>query len=1117
MESLAEWLDGLGLTQYLQQFKAQEIDFTSLPLLTEEDLRGLGIPLGPRRKLLKAIHELAALTSRDAVRGDGGSNKKASETSAERRQLTVMFCDLVGSTGLSRRVDPETLREVMSAYQRACGAAVEKFEGHVAQYLGDGLMTYFGWPKAHEDDAERSIRAALVVVDAVKLVQAPEKLQVRIGIATGPVVIGETGAGDASVPKVAVGETPNIAARLQSLSAPDEIVISAATRRLVGGAFECTDLGDQALKGVVEPVRAFLVNGLGRVESRFEATRTGELTTLVGREEEVSLLQRRWRAVCDGDGQVALLSGEPGIGKSRVIRELREHLAAAELRSLRCQCSPHYANSALHPFIAPLMRAAELSDEDSPAARADKLERMLRHLSITNSGAPALLAALLSIETSDRYPPSKLSAQRQKEDTLQLLAEIVWRLAARSPLLFVFEDVHWIDPTSLELLDLLVAHVGGHRVLLLMSFRPDFPGRWIGQSNVTFVSLNRLARRQAAAMVARLTGNKDLPDEVLGEIVAKTDGVPLFVEELTKAVLESGLVRLQGGRYALTAPVSSLAIPSTLQDSLMARLDRSAEVREVAQIGACIGRDFSYRLLAAVSDLPEDKLRPALDQLIGSELVFHRGEPPDATYSFKHALVQDTAYGSLLKSRRQALHRLLAEILQSQFPERIASEPELAAHHFTSAGLDEQAIGYWLLAAQRAIERFANTEAISHVSRGLALLAALPAGAPRDKQELLLQMALGSALGAKGYTSQEVGRTFARARELCQQVGEMPQMFPILFGLWIFYIMRAEFQSSHEIADQILQLASKADDPLGILVGNYSLCGTQLFRGDLPAAVKHGEAAFKRYEKAWDKRLMAMFGYSPGPGCGDWASIAMWFLGFVGQSREQGRLAEQQAEESGHPLTLATVLAHRAFLEGMRGDVGAALAYSRRTIEVAKETGILIRQAEGELIEGWALARMGESERGIRQIETSLAIWNQIGANIGDPTWMGFLADAHRTAGQLDQAHEVLARAIECVEKYGERLWESGLHRLQGELWLSGSGQNATRAEACFRKAVDVAQGQAARMLELEAATPLAGLLQQAGRTAEARDVLKPVYSWFTEGFETPQLRSAAMALRALQ
>ena len=435
-----------------------------------------------------------------------------------------MFCDLVGSTELSRRLDPETLREVMRAYQQACGAAVEKYGGHVAQYLGDGLMTYFGWPKAHEDDAERAIRAALIVVDAVKQVQAPETLRVRIGIATGPVVIGETGAGDASIPKMAVGETPNIAARLQSLSAPDEIVISAATRRLVGGAFECTDLGDQALKGVVEPVRAFLVNGLGRVESRFEATHTGELTSLVGREEEVSLLQRRWRAVCDGDGQVALVSGEAGIGKSRIIRELREGLATGEPHSLRCQCSPYYANSALHPFIAPLVRAAELNDGDSPAARLDKLERMLEDFSIATSGAPALLAALLSIDASDRYPPSKLSAQRQKEDTLQLLAEIVWRLAARKPVLFVFEDIHWIDPTSLELLDLLVAHVGGHRVLLLMSFRPDFPGRWIGQSNVALVGLNRLARRQAAAMVARLTGNKDLPDECLARSWQKPTG-----------------------------------------------------------------------------------------------------------------------------------------------------------------------------------------------------------------------------------------------------------------------------------------------------------------------------------------------------------------------------------------------------------------------------------------------------------------------------------------------------------------------------------------------------------------------------------------------------------------
>jgi tetratricopeptide (TPR) repeat protein len=547
----------------------------------------------------------------------------------------------------------------------------------------------------------------------------------------------------------------------------------------------------------------------------------------------------------------------------------------------------------------------------------------------------------------------------------------------------------------------------------------------------------------------------------------------------------------------------------------MARLDRVAGVREVAQIGACVGREFSYELVAAVSDLPERLLQAALDQLIESELIFRRGELPEAIFTFKHALVQDAAYESLLKSRRQMLHARIAAALTTRFKERTANEPEVAAHHYSAAGMNAEAVAYWLIAGQRAIERFANAEGGNHLRRGLELLQSLPPGPARDKQELLLQMALGTALGSKGYTSAEVGSTFARARELCQHVGDMPQMFPILFGLWIFYIMRAEFQASHDVAAQILDLGNQTGDAIAVLVGSYSLGGTHLFRGELHMAAKCSETALANYQKTWDKTLTATFGHSAGPAAADWASIALWFLGYPKKARDRGELAIQLARELDHPLTLATVLVHRAFLEAMRGDVQETCKYAHQTVALARDTGILIRQVEGELLEGWAMARMGAADEGIRQLEASLEIWNQAGAYIADPTWLGLLADAHASVGRYEKAQEVLATALAIVQKRGERLWESGLLCLEGRLHLDGRGDGQS-AEKSLRAAIDVAQSQCAKMLELEASMRLAALWKSQGKHRQACQVLRPVYEWFTEGSDTKALTEAKTLLQEL-
>jgi class 3 adenylate cyclase len=708
---IAAWLRQLGLERYEQAFRDNDIAAAVLPELTDRDLQDLGISLGHRRLLLKAIRALAddGAEHRTGV-SPSPAARPAPHSGAERRQLTVLFCDLVGSTELSARLDPEEMGQVIRAYQDRCAEVIERWGGRVAKYMGDGVLAYFGWPVAHEDEAERAVRAGLGLTAAVPQLEAPvgAPLAARVGIATGLVMVGELIGEGAAREETVVGETPNLAARLQALAAPGDVVISEATRRLVGGLFALADLGPRRLKGFAEPLVAFRVEGEGRAEGRFEALHGERLTPLVGREHELGILAERWAWAKDGDGQVVLLAGEPGIGKSRLLRALRERLGDAPHVALSHFCSPHHTNSALYPVIDLLERAARLDRAAPPEVQLGRLEAVLARSSDRLDEALPLLAALLGVPTDERYPALSLTPEVQKRRTLQALLDQLAALAAQQPVLALYEDVHWIDPSTLELLGMVIERVRQLPVLVLITFRPEFQPPWTGHAHVTMLAMGRLGRRQGADLVARVTGDKPLPAAIVEQIVARTDGVPLFVEELTKTVLESGLLVDKGIRYELAGPLPPLAIPATLHDSLMARLDRLAPIKEVAQIGAVIGREFSHDLLlAAVASISANQLGDALEQLVSSELVFRRGTPPDATYTFKHALVQDAAYQSLLKSTRQQLHARVAEALEDQFPETANSQPELLAHHFTEAHQFESAIGYWLKAGERAAARSA--------------------------------------------------------------------------------------------------------------------------------------------------------------------------------------------------------------------------------------------------------------------------------------------------------------------------------------------------------------------------------------------------------------------------
>jgi class 3 adenylate cyclase/predicted ATPase len=1114
------WLRGLGLEGYAQAFRANDIDAEVLPRLTAEDLIALGVTsVGHRRRLLDAIARLRDGAPPASAELPGAAMPKAAQ--AERRHLTVLFCDLVGSTALSATLDPEDMRELITAYQSCCAGEITRFEGHVAKFMGDGVLAYFGWPKAHEDDAERAVRAGLAIAKVVADLETPDgtPTAARIGVATGLVVVGDL-VGDAEArERAVVGETPNLAARLQALAPPGSVVISQATRRLVGGLFELTDLGPQRLKGFAEPLAAFRVEGEGRAEGRFEALHGERLTPLVGREHELGILLERWAWGKDGDGQVVLLSGEPGIGKSRLTRSLIERLADEPHTRLRYFCSPYHTNSALYPVAEQLERAAGFQVGESAETRLDKLMAVLAEATDHLVEAAPLIAALLAIPTGARYPPMNLTPEAQKLRTFAALLEQVAGLAEQRPVLMVLEDAHWVDPTSAELFGLVIDRIRHLPVLFLITFRPDFSPPWTGHTHVTSLALSRLGQRQGAQMVERLTGNKPVPAEVLQQILLKTDGVPLFVEELTKTVLESGLLADRGDHYELAGPLPPLAIPATLHDSLMARLDRLAPVKEVAQIGAVIGREFSHELLAAVSPLSEADLGAALDQLVSSELVFRRGDPPEATYAFKHALVQDVAYQSLLKSKRQELNARVAEVLETCFPGVGESEPEVLARHFTNAGCAEPALGYWLKAGRRAAERSANLEAVAHLTKGLEVLSALPEGSERRRHELALRTALsGPLMATRGYGSPETIEAYERLRELCEELGETEQLFPVLHGQWVHLIMRAKYREAERLADHISRLAAGHADPVQLLMAHRMSGITMMLMGRLAAGRKHLELAVSLYDAERDRGLALHYVHDPKVAALSYLSTHTWLFGYPDQARQASREAIACARELNHANSLAYALYFAGALPAhLWRDMSAVGKHTDELVALAEEQRFLLWLSWGRMPQGWVLARSGQARVGIDLIRETLAELRRTGHEFYRPWFLYLLAEAHAAGSEFEEALTQVEEALAVIGQTEERWCEAELERLKGELLKRLPDAHPDAAEACFERAMEIARWQEAKSWELRAATSLARLWGERGERQKAHDLLAPVCNWFTEGFETADLRDAKALLDELR
>ena len=1071
----------------------------------------------------------------------------------ERRQLTVMFCDLVGSTTLSAQLDPEDYGEVVQAYQATAAEVVTRFEGSIAQHLGDGLLVYFGYPVAHEEDAARAVHAGLEILRAIHALRIPnmqlqKPLQVRIGIHTGVVVIGEIG-GRGKHEQLALGETPNLAARLQGIAEPDTVVISAESFRLIQGLFTCRALGPQALKGIAAPVAVYHVLGESGAHSRFEvAVRTG-LTPLIGREEEVRLLFSRWEQAKAGAGQVVVLSGEAGIGKSRLVQVLKEQLAVEVATQFECRCSPYYQNTAFYPVIELLQRTMHFHRDNSPEERLSKLEVTFGETCGRASlpeGVP-LLARLLSLPMPDHFLPLTMTPQRQKQKTLATLLAWLLQEAAQQPVCFEVEDLHWADPSTLEFLGLLSAQAPTARLLLVLTARPEFRPPWELRSHMLHLMLNRLDRKHVETMVVRVAGGKALPAEVFRQVVVKTDGVPLFVEELTKMVVEamSGQVTGDGGQEGKiigaqhTAPVPALSIPTTLHDALMARLDRLHTAKEIAQVGATLGREFSYALLHAVSPLEEAALQNGLAQLVAAELLYQRGLPPQARYVFKHALVQDAAYQSLLKSSRQQYHKQIAQVLEEQLAETRETQPELLAHHYTEAGLIAQAIPYWQRAGQRAVERSANVEAISHLAKGLELLKTLPDSPERAQQELALQISLAVPLAStKGWAVPEVEGAYARGRELCQQVGEMPELFSVLFGLRTFYHIRGELQTARELAEQLLRLAQQGQAPDLLLEAHSALGTTLCFVGELASTRTHLEQGITLYNPQQYRSHIYLYSMDPGVVLLGFVAWTLWFLGYPDQAQKRSEEVFTLAQELAHPYSLAWALIYVAWFHQYRREGQAAQARAEAAITLATEQEFAQISAWGAISRGWALAEQGKGEEGIKQMREGQAALRAIGAELMQSWILALLAEAYEKVGRAEEGLTLLAEALAVAHHNGEHLYEAELYRLKGELTLQQASQEQGvwsaeqksenpnphsqildpqgEAEACFLKAIDIAQRQQAKSLELRATVSLTRLWQQQGKRAEAHQMLSTIYNWFTEGFDTKDLREAKGLLAQL-
>jgi len=1118
MTEVRTWLETLDLAQYADAFESNQVEFDLLTELTDDDLRYLGIAsTGHRvrlRKAIGAIHGQASPTAErptpEPVPAEPPSQPIVLSAGAERRQITAMFCDLAGSTALAEQLDPEDLRALMQDYQTTCGKVVGRYEGHIAQYLGDGLMIYFGWPRAHEDDAERAIRAGLELTAAVSGLTASAPLAVRIGIATGPVVVGDAGTDDLAAAKLAVGETPNLATHLHTRAEPNQIVIAPSTRRLAANAFDYTELTSDA--GVSD---GHLVVGLSHAEARFDASRAERLTPLVGRRAESELLWQRWRQSVQGEGQVVLISGEPGIGKSRLTETLRLRVAEAPHFCLRYQCSPYHTNSSLYPIVSQLEHAAGFMRGDTTEQKLDKLDAVLaRNSAVVDEVAP-LFAAMLSIPTGDRYPRVDLTAMRQKEKTIEALADQVILISRERPVLVIIEDVHWVDPSTYEALDILIERTRDTSSLVVITYRPEFIPPWTGRGHVSQFSLNRLSGRQVAEMVRNVAGDRSLPGPVMTRIAAHTDGIPLFIEEVTSSLLDSSAHgELTTAQLGLTVP-----IPETLQDSLMARLDRSPSAKETAQLAACIGREFSRDVLAAVSTQSDQALDLSLAELIDAELIFeHRSESDsDKTYIFKHALVQDTAYESLLKSHRQKFHARIARALRRIAPDLEASQPELLAHHYQRAGRPIPAIHFLLAAGEASLAKTALAEAIAHLTTARELSGEVPPSQRKNLFELRGRVVLGTALMAdRGWPAPEVGEEFQRALELSELLVDRERLLVCLFSLFAFHNERAEFALASAFQRRLAEQAKDQPDSDFAMVSVRSGLSVAFWTGQFDEALDYLRSCRTHYDIKRHGKIAWRINTDPKSVVLAWGANLLWVMGWPDQARAAALEAVEHARALGHWFNLSFTLAVSPGVFIYLREKDPAEGLIQEALDIAREQSLPMIEAIGRITLGYCKIGRGEFREGLDSALSKTEFVQGSGMRAHRPTFCSFAAQGLAGLGKFPKALEQIDEGLDELERTGERFNEAELYRWRGEFLLAQSDPDPAGAEVAFEQALAVARRQNANGWELRGAMSLASLWRSQGKADEAEALLRPVYDWFTEGFETADLVDARALLDSL-
>jgi class 3 adenylate cyclase/predicted ATPase len=1049
----------------------------------------------------------------------------AADSRADRRHLTIMSCELVGSAASSEPTELEDLRDVLEAYHRYVADSTGKFAGFVAKRAGNVAQVGFGYPAAHEDDAERAVLAGLELCAGVKTLSTHTDTtwQCRIGIAAGLVIVSDSGGVGLTREYDLIGEAARLSGRLQEIAEPDTVVIADEARKRLGNLFEFQNLGSKDLKGIVGPVRAWSALRASSMESRFEALHAHGVTALVGRQEETELLLRRWSSAKSGAGQVVLLVGEPGIGKSRLTVTLLRRLGNEPHTRLRYFCSPQHTDSALYPIIGLIERGASLSPDDTPQAKLDKLDAALERTSTSIEDA-ALLAEMLSLPNDGRYAARQLTPEQRRQKTLDALIAQIPALARQNPVLMVFEDAQWIDPTTLEVLGRVVDQIATRRVLLIVTFRPDFEPPWIGQPHVTALTLNRLTEREVDAMIDRIAGNKRFPASIRRDIIERADGIPLFVEEMTKSVLEA---EGEGAAEPTFATVSSAAhaVPASLHASLMARLDRlGPAAEEVAQIGAAIGREFSHAVVAAIMRQPEAQLGPALDRLVAAGLLFRQGVPPHATYLFKHALVQDAAYGALLREPRRALHARIVETLEGQFAEIVENRPELLARHCTAAGLTEKAAGLWGKAGQRSLERSALAEAVEQLTRAVSQIAALPANPERRREQIKLQVALINPLHhLKGFAAPETKAAAARARLLIEQaeaLGESPEnpllLFSVLYGFWLTNLGAFNGDALRELAAQFLELAEKRGDTVPLMVGHRLMGISQMCAGDIAGGRAHLDRAMTLYDPAEHLSLATRFGLDTGVSILIYRSWTLWLLGYPEAALRDTDNALKNAREIGQAATQMSALFRSAILHMLCGNYSVATARVQELFTLAQEKDASQWKAAGMVVQGCVLALTGKAADAIDIITSGIAAWRSTGATLYVPLYLSQVARTHAEMGNTLDAQRCLGEAMAAMDKTKEKWCEAEIYRIAGEIALTSPEPDPTKAETHFERAMTVARAQQAKSWELRSAMSLARLWHDQGKQQQAHDLLAPIYAWFTEGFGMLDLQLAKTLLEEL-